>query len=130
MAAIQQLPILPTATSQSVAALGTRFSPKDHRSVKAMATEFEGMFLSQLLKEMRGTLKPGTMFAGDNSDIEGGLFDMLMSKHLAEAGGVGLAAKLQQMLSTTPQTGSTTNAKTTGQPTAAASGTVSVSLGA
>lgn len=130
MNTVLQLPILPTASSQTVAAIGTRFAPKDHHSVKAMSTEFESMFLSQLLKEMRAGLQPGGMFAGDKADIQGGLFDLIMSKHLAEAGGVGLASRVQQLVKTTAPSGNTSsNATNTIQRAGATGAAVSGASG-
>lgn len=56
------------------------------------AKEFEATILAMLLKDMRQSLDPDTLFPGDTSDIQGGLFDMYMSRHLADSGGTGLAA--------------------------------------
>jgi peptidoglycan hydrolase FlgJ len=67
------------------------------RSVQA-AKDFEAAFLSLLLKGMRQTLEPDSLFPGDNSDVQGGLFDDFMGKHLANAGGVGLAATIQRQM--------------------------------
>ena len=39
------------------------------------------MFVSIVLKEMRQTLGPGSLFGSDAADINGGLFDMFMGKH-------------------------------------------------
>lgn len=68
------------------------------------ANEFEATFLSMLLKEMRQTLEPdGGLFPGDSGDVQGGLFDLLLGSHLAQAGGVGLATALvRQMQATQP----------------------------
>jgi flagellar protein FlgJ len=77
--------------------------------LKDMAKEMEATFLSMLLKEMRQTLEPeGGLFPGDSSDVQGGLFDLYMSKHLADSGGVGLATALvRQMQATAPKTAPT-----------------------
>ncbi|MDB5307477.1 MAG: hypothetical protein JWO38_1679 [Gemmataceae bacterium] len=65
--------------------------------VKEMAREFEATFLSMILKEMRETLDPeGGLFPGDSGDVQGGLFDMFLGRHLADSGGVGLAATLER----------------------------------
>lgn len=67
--------------------------------VKEMAREFEATFLSMLLKEMRQTLEPdGGLFPGDSGDVQGGLFDSFLSRHLAASGGVGLAAVLERQI--------------------------------
>jgi peptidoglycan hydrolase FlgJ len=63
------------------------------------AKELEATFLSLLLKEMRQTLEPeGGLFPGDTGDVQGGLFDLYLGKHLADIGGVGMAASLERNL--------------------------------
>jgi flagellar protein FlgJ len=64
--------------------------------LRDMAKELEATFLSLLMKEMRQTLDQdgGGLFPGDSGDVQGGLFDMYMGRHLADAGGVGMAAAL------------------------------------
>lgn len=67
--------------------------------VREMAKEFEATLLGMLLKEMRQTLdEDGGFFPGDSGDVQGGLFDMFLSKHLADAGGIGLAAALVRQM--------------------------------
>lgn len=70
------------------------------------AKEMEATFISMLLKQMRESSEPdGGLFPGDTGDVQGGLFDLYMSKHLADAGGVGMAdALLRQMQATAPKT--------------------------
>jgi flagellar protein FlgJ len=64
-----------------------------------MAKEFEATFLSMLLKEMRQTLEPeGGLFPGDSGDVQGGLFDLYLGRHLAVSGGVGMAAALVRQI--------------------------------
>lgn len=72
-----------------------RMSPED---AERIAQGFESLLLAQVLKEMRQTLQQGGMFAGDSGDVQGGMFDLFMSQHLAQAGGVGIAAMLKQQL--------------------------------
>ena len=62
------------------------------------AKDLEATFLSLLLKEMRQALEPEGLFPGDTSDVQGGLFDLFMSKHLADSGGVGVAAALVRQM--------------------------------
>lgn len=64
------------------------------------AKDFEAMFLSMMLKDMRQTLEPDSLFANDSGDVLGGLFDQVMSKHLADVGGVGLAATILRQTQT------------------------------
>jgi Rod binding domain-containing protein len=67
-------------------------------SLKDAAQGFESIFLSMLLKEMRQTLEPGSLFGHDSSDVYGGLFDQFMSQHLAQGKGMGLAQSLMKQL--------------------------------
>ncbi|MCA9036091.1 MAG: rod-binding protein [Planctomycetaceae bacterium] len=55
------------------------------------ATGFESVFISMMLKEMRQTQSGEGLFAGDKSDTFGGMFDMMMGQHMADAGGIGLS---------------------------------------
>ena len=71
---------------------------KNQRRAQEMAKDFEAMFLSQIIKGMRQSLESGSMFAGDSGDVQGGLFDQYMGQHLADAGGVGLAATIKRQL--------------------------------
>lgn len=69
------------------------------RKEKEMASEMEATFLSMLLKEMRQTLEPdGGLFPGDSGDVQGGLFDLYIGRHIAETGGVGLATSLLRQM--------------------------------
>jgi len=58
------------------------------------AQEFEGVFVSMLIKQMRETLQEG-LFSKETSDSYGAIFDLYMGKHLAESSplGVGVAVK-------------------------------------
>ena len=66
-------------------------------AIEDAASEFESVFLSLMLKEMRNTLdsEEGGLFGGDGSDTYGGMFDMFMGQHLSGSGplGVGDAIK-------------------------------------
>ncbi len=59
-----------------------------------VAREMESLFVSVLLKEMRQAGGEGGFFPGDQSDTLGGMFDMYLSQHIAESGGIGLADSL------------------------------------
>lgn len=98
MSAAQAVSSLPGATLPSRDLNGPKLQAKTGPSVRDMAKEFEAMFLSLLLKQMRQGLEPGGLFPGDTGDVQGGLFDQYMSNHLADAGGVGLAAALERQL--------------------------------
>lgn len=78
--------------------MGNALDGKRQPSLKDAAQGFESVFLSMLLKEMRQTLGPGSLFGNDSSDIYGGLFDQFMSQHLAQGKGMGLAQALMRQL--------------------------------
>lgn len=68
-------------------------------SVGHAAREFESLFVSMLLKQMRQTLGEDGLFPGDSSDSLGGLFDMQMAAHISQHGGLGLAGSFERGLS-------------------------------
>ena len=51
-----------------------------------------------LCKEMRQTLKPGTLFGQDEGDVFGGLFDQFMGEHMSHGGPLGIAAMVRKQL--------------------------------
>ena len=70
-----------------------------HKQTLADAAKgFESIFLSMLLKEMRQTLEPGSLFGKEGGDIYGGLFDQFMSQHLTQGKGMGIASALMKQL--------------------------------
>ncbi|WP_417849018.1 rod-binding protein [Thalassoglobus sp.] len=78
-------------------------SLEQHDSTKSLQSlkvgrEMESLFVSVLLKEMRQAGGEGGLFPGDNSDTLGGMFDMFLGQHIAESGGIGLAASLENVL--------------------------------
>ena len=69
------------AQTESLAEGLVQASPEQ---VQEIASDFESLFISLLLKEMRQTLDGG-FFGGDGADVYGGIFDMTMGRHLAES---------------------------------------------
>lgn len=65
------------------------------QTIQDMATEFESLMTSQLLKQMRATTGEGGLFPGDDSDTLGGMFDMVFGQYIAENGGLGIAEHLE-----------------------------------
>ena len=64
---------------------------QDPSQLEKTAGEFEGVFLSLLLKEMRGTLQNGGFFGEEGSDTFGGMFDLFLGQHLAKSTPLGIA---------------------------------------
>ncbi|MEC8557465.1 MAG: rod-binding protein [Planctomycetota bacterium] len=70
---------------------------KSRAQMENVAEEFESVFVSLLLKEMRGSSQEeGGMFGGESSDSYGGLFDMFMGQHLAKDSPLGIGRMLLQ----------------------------------
>src|SRR5262245_7826100 len=70
----------------------------DPKAVAAVAQGFEGMFASLLIKQMRQTLEPTSLFGQDTGDVLGGLFDLFLGQHMAQAGGLGIGQMVKQQL--------------------------------
>ena len=58
--------------------------------VQKVIEEFEGVFMSMMIKQLRETDSGEGFFPGDHSDTYGGMFDMFMGKHLAQGAQTGL----------------------------------------
>ncbi|MBX3436458.1 MAG: rod-binding protein [Planctomycetaceae bacterium] len=65
------------------------------RTYDAAVQQFEGVFISMMLKEMRKTVGDG-YFGGDKADAIGGLFDMTLGEELSRNGGLGITAALSR----------------------------------
>ena len=63
--------------------------------IQKLGKEFEGVFLSLLLKEMRNTVEGG-LFPEDPSDSLGGLFDLHLGNHLSDSAPIGIAKVMMQ----------------------------------
>lgn len=95
---------LPTPTSIDKLGAGANMSSttnvddiKSRAQMENVAEEFESVFLSLLLKEMRGSSQEeGGLFGGESSDSYGGLFDMFMGQHLAKDSPLGIGRMLLQ----------------------------------
>jgi flagellar protein FlgJ len=63
-----------------------------------VAKDFESVFASMMLKEMRKSLEPDSLFGEDKSDIYGGMFDQFLGEHIGQTGGIGLAKMIREAL--------------------------------
>ena len=84
------------------------------KQVESVGTEFEGVFLSMMLKEMRKSLDEGGFFTGESSDTYGGMFDLFIGQHLAESQPLGIGKMLveQYQRVSTAQTPASENQST------------------
>lgn len=96
MSSATAVPLL--ASGGNAQALAAQLRSHDPHSVDAVANGFEGIFFSILMKEMRQTLEPGSMFGGDKSDILGGMFDMFLGQQLAKNNSLGVGAMIKRQL--------------------------------
>lgn len=88
-------PTLPAETSDIKPAVFTEkeISPADSlksAKVEKAIKDFEGLFLSMMIKELRQTSSGEGLFPGDASDTYGGMFDMFLGNELAAGKGLGL----------------------------------------
>lgn len=88
---------LPPATLGEFAGDISGRTPSGDR-IDQVAADFEGLFASQILKQMRQTLDGESLFGGDSSDVYGGLFDLYLGQQMAQSGGFGLANMLRESL--------------------------------
>ena len=63
-----------------------------------LARQFEEVFVTLLLQQMRQSLSGEGLFPGDRSDTLGGLFDQQMAAHISQHRGLGLAESLRSYL--------------------------------
>jgi Rod binding domain-containing protein len=74
-------------------------APAAALKAKETARDFEALLLGELLKQSRKTLgDDGGFFGQDKADNYGALFDFFLGKHVADSGGVGVAAAIQAQL--------------------------------
>lgn len=90
---------LASAAAAPLAGAGLSAAGKAVAQAKDVAKDFEAMLLSELLKQSRKTLgKDGGFFGEDKADTHGALFDFFLGKHLADSGGIGVAASVQRQI--------------------------------
>lgn len=102
---------LPLATSpQLQQAVSERLDSREQAA--EVGKEFESLFLSLMLKELRSSLQDG-MFQGDGGDVYGGLFDLMMGQSMAASNPLGIGQMIQNYLpaESAAASGSTLNAQ-------------------
>jgi Rod binding domain-containing protein len=92
------MPVSTWSAAQDPESLLSLAHTGDAKSLDAVTSNFESMFMSMVLKEMRQTLGPEGLFGNDSSDIYGGLFDLYLGQHMARSGGFGMAQVLKRQL--------------------------------
>jgi Rod binding domain-containing protein len=94
------MPVLPSLDplGGDLTGLTAQTRNKDPRAIDAAARGFESLLASMMLKQMRQTLEPGTLFSGDKADVLGGLFDLYMGQHMTQGRGLGIADMVKKQL--------------------------------
>lgn len=92
------LPLIDPAQKDVSGRLDIAKRQADPKSTADVAKDFESIFASMLLKEMRQTLEPGSMFGEDSGDIYGGLFDRFVGEHMTKGQGLGLAKMFESSM--------------------------------
>jgi flagellar protein FlgJ len=85
--------------SQALAETPQKVPGRDPQKLKAVAQQFEAVFLQQIFKEMRKTVPEGGLIPrGNADDMYTQLQDMEAAKIMAERGGIGMAELMLQDL--------------------------------
>ncbi|MGS2724141.1 flagellar assembly peptidoglycan hydrolase FlgJ [Porticoccus sp. GXU_MW_L64] len=83
----------------SLADLRGRAGQNNPAALKEVAQHFEALFVQMMTKAMRDAIPEGGLFNSDEMKFHQGMFDQQLSLHLAESGGIGLAAIIERQLS-------------------------------
>lgn len=86
--------------SQALTQAPKKAPGRDPEKLKAVAQQFEAIYIQQLFKDMRNTVpKDGLVERGNADDVYTQLLDAEAAKVMAEQGGIGLAdLMLRQLL--------------------------------
>ena len=96
--ALNHLTATAAASGPDVTAMASNLRDADVERQQAAAEQFESVFVSLILKQMRQSIDGDGLFSGDNSDVYGGLFDMYMGQHLSKASEFGVGKLILQYL--------------------------------
>ncbi|QDT10251.1 rod-binding protein [Planctomycetes bacterium K23_9] len=83
----------PSSPMLDVMGAGSLDNKTNAKNIESVGTEFESVFLSMMLKEMRNSLEGG-FFGEEGSDTYGGMFDLFIGKELAQSRPLGIADML------------------------------------
>jgi len=93
------LPDISSLTSGAARVAGAKTPDKANEAKADAARKFEGLLVQQLLQVMRQTAKSGGMGSSDGASGQYlSMFDEVIAERMAEGGGIGLAATLQNAL--------------------------------
>ena len=84
--------------SNSLAGLKRDAQQQSPEALKAVAQQFEALFIQQMLKSMRDAQLSEGLFDNDQSKLYQDMYDKQLSLNLTEGEGIGLADMLYQQL--------------------------------
>ena len=94
-------------------ALRAEASAAPNKALEEVASQFEALFIQQMMKSMRDAIPQGDLMGSEHVDTYQAMADQQMSLNLAEEGGVGLARMLVEQMQTkgyVPNEGRSTDA--------------------
>src|SRR5436305_1072556 len=92
-------------------------TPNPHASPAKVAQQFEGVFASMLIKQMRQTLDGDAMFGKDAGEVYGGMFDQFLGEHVGRQGGLGIGEMVRSALERQPSDPIGVNGRLPDRPT-------------
>jgi flagellar protein FlgJ len=107
------MPAVQSATSQPAVPLPNAMGApsRPNASPAEVGRQFESIFTSLLVKQLRQSVDSETMFGKDDGDVLGGMFDHFLGEHIAKAGSLGIGQMIRSQLerraaaaNATPQT--------------------------
>jgi Rod binding domain-containing protein len=91
------LSILQTPQTAAKQLQAAEKQPADADKTLQALREFESIFVSLMVKQLRQSAGEEGLFPGDPSDSLGALFDLHIGQQIAEAGGIGITRQLTQI---------------------------------
>ena len=81
-------------------ALRAEASASPNKALEEVASQFEALFIQQMMKSMRDAIPQGDLMGSEHVDTYQAMADQQMSLNLAEEGGIGLARMLVEQMQT------------------------------
>jgi flagellar protein FlgJ len=88
---------------QQFADLKLKARQNSPEAARAVAQQFEGLFLQMMLKDMRAAARVDESLHSNSMDFYNDMYDKQLSLELARSGGIGLAEMLSRQLGGEPQ---------------------------
>jgi Rod binding domain-containing protein len=89
-------PLLAAPSASLPISVGTDARP--HGSPAEVGRQFESIFMSLVIKNLRQTMEGESMFGNDPGDVIGGMFDHYLGDHLGRAGSLGVGHMIRAQL--------------------------------